>query len=429
MAGKDIIMASQKDLKRLHVIHKAIEKVITQAEAARIAGLSERQIRRIVERIRQEGDKGIVHKSRGRQSNRRKPQKLKDKLIELYRQKYKGFGPTLTAEKLSEVEAIQLSDETVRKWLTEAGLWEKKRKHKTHRQWRQRKQHSGEMVQMDGSHHKWFEDRGDECVLMAYIDDATNKVYFRFYKYEGTIPAMDSFLRCIRRYGIPMSIYFDRHTTYKSTADPTIEEEINGEEPLSEFGRALKELGVEIIHAYSPQAKGRIERLFGTLQDRLVKELRLRGISTIQEANKFLDSCYLREFNLKFSLKALNKENLHRPIPKGVDLKKILCIRTERTVRNDFTISHNRNLYQIEEAITNKKVTVEEHIDGTMQITNSGKRIKFRSIQQRPETKPEEQKKKRRRPTTYVPPQDHPWKKTYKKAAAFINNPPLEVAA
>lgn len=428
MAEKDIVMVKQKELRRLHVIHKAIEGVITQAEAARIAGLSERQIRRIVERIRQEGDKGIVHKSRGKQSNRRKPQKLKDRIIELYRQKYEGFGPTFTAEKLSEIDEIHLSDETIRKWLIEAGLWEKNRKHRTHRQWRQRKGYCGEMVQMDGSHHKWFEDRGAECVLMAYIDDATNKVYFRFYEYEGTIPAMDSFKRYIKKYGIPMSIYFDRHTTYKSTAEPTIEEEINGEEPLSEFGRALKELGVEIIHAHSPQAKGRIERLFGTLQDRLVKELRLRDISTIEEANKFLDSYYLREFNLKFSRKALKEENLHRPIPKGVDLKKILCIRTERTVRNDFTISHDRGLYQIEEAITNKKVTVEEHIDGTMQITNNGKRVKFKSIQQRPETKPKEQKKKRRRPI-HVPPQDHPWRKTYRKSAAIINNPPLEVAA
>jgi len=429
MAGKDIIMASQKELKRMHVIHRVLEGAITQAKASEMLNMSERQVRRILQRIREEGDKGICHKSRGRQSNRRKPQKLKDKLIKLYRQKYVGFGPTLTAEKLSETDEIHLSDETVRKWLIEAGLWQKKRKHKSHYQWRPRKQHRGQMVQMDGSHHKWFEDRALESVLMAYIDDATNKAYFRFYEYEGTKPAMDSFLRYIRRYGIPMSIYFDRHTTYKSPAEPTIEEEINGEEPLSEFGRALKELSVEIIHAYSPQAKGRIERLFKTLQDRLVKELRLRGISTISEANKFLDSSYLREFNRKFSIKALNKENLHRPIPKGVDLKKILCIRTERSVRNDFTISHDRNLYQIEETITNKKVTVEEHIDGTMQIIHNGKNVKFSSIQQRPETKPKEQKKRRRRPTTCIPSQDHPWKKTYRKMAAMINNPPLEAAA
>jgi len=429
MAGKDIIMATQKELKRLHVIHKAIEGQITQAEAAKIARLSERQIRRIVKRIREEGDKGIIHKSRGRASNRSKPQKLKDGLIELYQQKYMGFGPTLAAEKISEQQGIYISDETLRLWLIEAGLWEKKRKGRTHRQWRQRKEHCGQMVQMDGSHHKWFEDRSSESVLMAYIDDATGRAYFRFYEYEGTIPAMDSFFRYIRKHGIPMSIYFDRHTTYKSTAKPTIQEEINGDEPLSEFGRALKELGVELIHAYSPQAKGRIERLFKTLQDRLVKELRLRGISTIDEANKFLDSHYIKEFNRRFRIKAASNVNLHRPIPEGIDLKKILCIRTERTVRNDFTISHKGNLYQIEEVITNKKVIVEEHMDGKMIITNNGRSIKFQSILIRPEIESKEKKRKRRIPTSHTPSQDHPWRKTYRKTAAMKNNPPLEAVA
>jgi transposase len=429
MAGKDIIMVRQKDLKRLHVIHKAIEGAITQAEAAELSGLSERQIRRMVKRIREEGDKGIAHKLRGKESNRKLSKKLIERLAYLYQQQYKGFGPTLTAEKLAEIDGIELSKETVRAYLIEAGLWERGRKSRSHRQWRPRKEHCGQMVQMDGSHHKWFEDRRAECVLMAYIDDATGRAYFRFYEYEGTIPAMDSFMRYIRRYGIPMSIYFDRHTTYKSPAEPTMEEEINGEQPLSEFGRALKELSVELIHAYSPQAKGRIERLFGTLQDRLVKELRLRGISTIQEANKFLDNYYLREFNRKFSIKSLNKEDLHRPIPKWIDLKKILCIRTERSVRNDFTISHNRNLYQIEETITNKKVMVEEHIDGTMQIIHNGRLVKFQSILIRPEVKSKERNKKRRRPVTHIPSQDHPWRKTYKKMAAKTNNPPLEAAA
>lgn len=429
MAGKDIIMIRQKELKRLQVIHMVLEGEITQVKASEMLSMSVRQIRRIVNRIREEGNSGIIHKSRGKESSRKLPKKLTERVVYLYQQKYQGFGPTLFCEKLGDVEGIDISDETARKMLIEAGLWGKNRRQRTHRPWRQRKGHCGEMVQMDGSHHKWFEDRGDECVLMAYIDDATSKAYFRFYEYEGTIPAMDSFKRYIRRYGIPMSIYFDRHTTYKSTREPTIEEEINGQEPLSEFGRALKELGVELIHAYSPQAKGRIERLFGTLQDRLVKELRLRGISTIAEANKFLDSHYLKEFNRKFSIDALSKGNLHRPIPMGVDLKKILCIRTERTVRNDFTISHNRNLYQIEEAITNKKVTVEEHTDGTMRITHNGKSVKFRSIQQRPEIKTKEQKKKRRRTTTYIPSQDHPWRKTYGKLAAKTNNPPLEAVA
>lgn len=411
MAEKEIIMAKQKELKRLYIIHKAIEGAITQAEAARHTGLSERQIRRIVERIRQEGDKGIVHKSRGRESNRKKPQKVKDRFIGLYREKYLGFGPTLTAEKLAEVDTIELSDETVRKWLIEAGLWQEKRKRSVHRQWRQRKEHCGEMVQLDGSHHDWFEGRRAKCVLMAYIDDATSRVYGRFYEYEGTIPAMDSFKRYIKKYGIPMSLYFDRHTTYKSPSDPSIEDEINGTEPLSEFGRALLELGVTRIHAHSPQAKGRVERLFETLQDRLVKEMRLQGISTIEEANKFLETSYWADFNKKFMVIAQQEKGLHRALSKDLKLDKVLCIRTERTVRNDNTIGHNRKLYQLKEAFPKKtKVTVEEQVDGSMLITYKEVRIKYKEIEVRPE-KVHKEKVKIRRKAGHIPSADHPWRK------------------
>ncbi len=367
MSGKDIIMIRQKELKRLQVIHRVLEGEITQVKASEVLSLSKRQIGRIVKRIRQEGDKGIVHKSRGKESSRKLPKGLTDRVVYLYQQKYQGFGPTLFSEKLAEIEGIHISDETARKWLIEAGLWEKKIKHKTHRQWRPRKEHRGEMVQMDGSHHDWFEGRGPKCVLMAYIDDATNRVYCRFYEYEGTIPAMDSFKRYIKKYGIPMSIYFDKHTTYKSTAEPTIQEEISGQEPLSEFGRALEELGVKRIYAHSPQAKGRIERLFKTLQDRLIKEMRLKGIKSVKEANKFLKT-YLPKYNKRFSLKAQKPEDLHMPVPKGIDLNTIFCIKTDRTVRNDNTISYNKKLYQIEEVMAGKIVTVTERIEGTMGI-------------------------------------------------------------
>jgi DNA-binding Lrp family transcriptional regulator len=409
MSGKDIIMIRQKELRRLHVIHRVLDGEITQVKASEILSLSERQIRRIVKRIGQEGDIGIVHKSRGKESSRKLPEKVTDKVVYLYQQKYQGFGPTLFSEKLAELKDIHISDETARKWLIEAGQWEKGRKKRQHRQWRQRKEHYGEMVQMDGSHHDWFEGRGPECVLMAYIDDATNRVYCRFYEYEGTIPAMDSFKRYIKKYGIPMSIYFDKHTTYKSTAEPTIEEEINGEEPLSEFGRALEELGVQRIYAHSPQAKGRIERLFKTLQDRLIKEMRLKGIKSVEEANKFLKT-YLPKYNKKFSLKAHRSEDLHMPVPEGIDLDAILCIKTGRTVRNDNTISYQKELYQIEEVMAGKIVTVTERIDGTMRMLYQGRNLKFRQINVRPE-RPQKQKVKIKRRTAYIPPADHPWRK------------------
>ena len=409
MAERDIITMRQRDLKRLHVIRKVVEGSLTQKQAAEVVSLSERQIRRIIRRIEAEGDKGMQHRSRGRQSNRKLPKKLTEKVVRLYQEKYQGFGPTLAAEKLLELEGIAVSKETLRTWLIEAGQWQKGRKVRAHRQWRERKSNFGEMLQLDGSHHDWFEGRRPKCVLMAYIDDATSRVYARFYEYEGTIPAMDSFKRYIRKYGLPMSIYMDRHTTYKSTAAPSIEDEINGTEPLSEFGRALTELEVKIIHAYSPQAKGRIERLFKTLQDRLVKEMTIRGISTIEEANKYLES-YLAAHNKRFAVKAKEREDLHRDIPKGLDLDKILCIRTARALRNDFTIAHNRKLYQIKESVKTKEVTVEERVDGSMFIMHNGIRLTFREITARPE-KPKAPVRVRRHYKTQRPTADHPWRK------------------
>ena len=263
MAGEDIIMATQEELKRLHVVQKILEGGLKQVEAAEILSLSDRQVRRVVKRVKAEGGRGIVHKSRGKPSNRKLPDETKGKALVLYRQRYNGFGATLAAEKIKEVEGIQISDETLRTWLIEVGEWKKVRKKRVHRQWRERKHCFGEMIQIDGSHHDWFEGRGDKCVLMGYIDDAANRTYCRFYEYEGTVPAMDSFKRYILRHGIPMSVYLDKHTTYKSPRQLTPEEEIMGiTEPLSEFERALKELGVKVIHANSPQALEPVDKLF-----------------------------------------------------------------------------------------------------------------------------------------------------------------------
>jgi transposase len=259
VVGEDVIMLRQKELKRLHVIRKVIEGTLTQREAVELASLSERQVRRIVKRIREEGDEGIRHKSRGKPSHRKLP--FKERIVQLYRNTYPDFGPTLFTEKLAEREGVTVSRETVRTWLMEEGIWQKHRKRKAHRQWRERKNRCGEMLQMDGSHHDWFEGRGSKCVLMGYIDDATGRVYGRFYDYEGTIPAMDSLKRYINAYGLPMSVYLDKHTTYKSWVR---RDEFREVEPISQFGRALSELGVKMLFAHSPQAKGRIERLFNT---------------------------------------------------------------------------------------------------------------------------------------------------------------------
>ena len=261
---------------------------------------------------------------------------------------------------------------------------------------------------MDGSSHDWFEGRGSKIDDAYLWDDATGRVSGRFYEYEGTTPAMDSFRCYIKKYGIPTSVYLDKHSTYKSTAKPSIEDELNDREPLSEFERAIKELGVKVIHANSPQAKGRVERLFRTLQDRMIKEMRLMGISTIEEANKFLEG-YLPIYNEKFSIMPKEEDNLHREIPKGTRLDNILCIKAERVLRNDFTIAYNNKLYQIKDGTRAKKVIVIERIDVSMAIMHKEANLRYKEIKKRPDKVQGESEVVEVR-ETYIPPIDHPWR-------------------
>ncbi len=411
MAGKDIIMATQEELKKLHVVRKAIEKNITQSQAAQILDLSNRQIRRIARRIRLEGDEGIIHRLRGKLSNRILP--CKDKALKLFKTKYPDFGPTLASEKLFERDKVKVNDETLRLWLIEEGIPYKKRKARPHREWRERKCYFGEMIQMDGSDHDWLEARGPRLIFMGYIDDATGTPFGRFYEYEGTIPAMDSFKRYIEKYGIPSSIYIDKHAAYKSKKKLSIEDELSNKDPLTQFTRAMEELDVEVIYANSPQAKGRIERLFKTFQDRLLKELRLEKARTKDEANKVVER-FLPKYAKRFSVKAFYGDDLHRPIPKGLDLDKILCIREEHPLRNDFTVAHDKKLYQIEDNIRAKSVTVEERINSSMIITYKDKPLRFKEITIRPQKEEPKKTYEFKIRKVYVPPKDHPWKRYFK---------------
>jgi transposase len=407
VTDKDMITMSRRETKRLHIIHQALDKRITQAKAAELVGLSCRQLRRMIKRVREEGDDGISHRSRGKASNRRLSQKVKDKVLKLYRNQYRGYGPTFVCEKLSDVHKIKLGDETLRLWLNQGNIPYEKRKGRKHRQWRERMHHFGEMVQMDGSHHAWFEGRGNECVLMGYIDDATGTVYGRFYDYEGTMPAMDSFIRYIKRYGIPQSVYLDKHSTYKSTTKQSIQDELEDKKPMSQFERSLTELGVKVIHANTPQAKGRVERLFRTLQDRLVKEMRLAGVKRVEEANEFLKT-YLPMFNNRFKVKPASEVDVHQAALPVRELDKIFCIREERTLRNDFTIAYNGKLYQIKDAVKAQKVAIEERMDGSLHITHRGLELNYREIKKRAV------KEKLQKPLLidrrYQSP-DHPWKR------------------
>jgi transposase len=412
VAEKDMITMSREEAKRLHIIHQAIDKKISQTEAASLVSLSDRQIRRMIKRIRKEGDEGICHRSRGKISNRCIPKKIKDKTLKLFREQYKDFNLVHATEKLLEVHGITINDETLRLWLNEAEIPYKKRRVKKHRQRRERRAHVGALVQIDGSHHDWFEGRGPICVFMGYIDDATNTVHGRFYDYEGTMPAMDSMKRYIKRYGIPQSVYLDKHSTYKSWAEPTIEEQLNGQRPMSHFEKSLEELAVEVIHANSPQAKGRVERLFKTLQDRLVREMRLVGIKNVDEANEFLIT-YLPKHNRKFKKEAASEIDLHRPALHSRELDRILCIKEDRTVKNDFTIAYNNTLYQIEQATRAKIVTVEERLDGTMHITYNGQDLRYRKITKEPTKDTTESPLLLQEKKPWIPPADHPWKKFF----------------
>jgi hypothetical protein len=315
----------------------------------------------------------------------------------------------LAAEKLAEHHGLTLSDETLRSWLLAQGVTHFRRRKRPHRAWRERKPHVGELVQLDGSHHDWFEGRGPRCVLLAYIDDANSRVFARFYAYEGTIPAMDSFRRYVTRYGIPLAVYADKHTTYQSPASPTVGEQLAGITPTSQFGRALGELGVELIAAHSPQAKGRVERLFKTVQDRLVKELRLAGIATIEAANRFLEE-WLPSYNRRFSVQPAQPADLHRPRPASRDLDRSLCIKTTRCLRRDWTVAHHGQLYQVRTNVRTTHVMVEERVDGTMRITHHGQPLAYHAIPARPERVAEPPKAQvPRRPVKPIP--AHPWRK------------------
>ncbi|MEO7862321.1 MAG: ISNCY family transposase [Nitrospirales bacterium] len=409
MVREDRVIMSVKELRRVHVIRQTMEKQLTQVQAGVVLGLTTRHIRRLIERVVQAGDQGLAHRGRGKPSNRRIPDKVKAMMLKLYEQQYGDFGPTLAAEKLAERHGVAVNAETLRGWLLAKGVTHFQRRKRPHRAWRERKTLVGELVQLDGSHHDWFEGRGPRCVLMAYIDDASSRVFARFYEYEGTIPAMDSFTRYVTRYGIPLAVYADKHTTYQSPAPPTVDEQLVGVKPTSQFGRALDELGVELIPAHSPQAKGRVERLFKTFQDRVIKEMRLADVSTLDAANQFLRG-YLPIYNQRFAVPPAQATDLHRPKRAGGDLNRILCIKTTRCLRRDWTVAHHGQLYQVRTNVRATHVMVEERVDGTMRITHHGRPLDYHAIPARPERVAEPPKAQvTRRPVK--PTSAHPWRK------------------
>jgi transposase len=414
---KELIALSTRELERLRIISKVMDRSMTQKEASVVLGICDRQIRNLIVKIKDEGDKGIAHGNRGREAPNKMSKAQEARIAEIVKKKYADFRPTLAAEKLRESHGIRLGREKLRQIMIAEGLWKvRKRPQGYVHQWRERKTYLGEMVQMDGSHHDWLEERGPRLVLMGYIDDAKNRFFGRFYDYEGIYPAMDSLKRYIKLYGLPVSLYLDKHSTYKTTRQPDTEELLRGERARTQFERAVKELGIRVIHANSPQAKGRVERVFGTLQDRLVKEMRLEGIATKEEANEFLES-YLPRFNEQFMRVARKEGDLHRPIPEEMNLREIFCIKGNRTINDGCIIKWSRRMFILDNpsiALRRRKVVVREHFDGEITVMYKDRYLDCHEVF---EVKPKREEKRKVEPKQphkrykYTPPLEHPWKK------------------
>ena len=376
---RDRIEMSQAERDRLKVMAPVLTGERTQDEAARLLKRSVRQVRRIQRRLQAQGDGGILHRLRGRPSNNARPPEFRQAVLRVYREDYQGFGPTLAAEKLG-VRGLLLSGETLRQWLLAEGLWQRKRKRDKHRRRRQRRECFGELVQADGSHHDWLEGRGERMVLVAMIDDATSKVVARFYPAETTEAYMDLLGRYLRKHGRMGALYVDRDSIFRAEdRDPRDPQPV-----LTQFSRALEELSIELILAYSPQAKGRIERFFQTAQDRLVKELRLAGPATIQEANDVLQKTFLPLLNRRFTSKPASDNNAHRPLHPSMNLKAALSIQETRVVAGDYTIRLHNVLYQLlppaRPGLRGGKVIIEKRIDGSLHIRFGKRYLKYEKL-------------------------------------------------
>ena len=379
---------SQKEVKKYDIIKKLIDNELNGSEAAGLLNLTVRQIRRLKGLVIEKGIIGLIHGNRGRASNRAISEEERKKVANLLHEKYPDFGPTFAAEKLLEINNIKLDPKTIRAIMIKEELWKPKYKKKeTHREWRQRKAHKGEMIQYDGSYEYWFEDRGEKCCLLAGIDDANSEVWARFDEHEGVWPTFSFWREYINRFGKPISIYVDKFSTY------SMNHKLAKENPdtLTQFERAMRELNIEPINANSPQAKGRVERLFRTLQDRLIKELRLNNISTVKEANEFLEKIFLPRFNAKFMVVARSKTNLHKKLNKQEEKKldSVFSRQCKKVVMNDFTISHKKNCYQLEkiQPVTickRDKVTIEERMDKSIKIRLRGKYLNHRLLPEKP---------------------------------------------
>lgn len=416
----NLISLTMKELSRYEVLRKLIRKELNGSEAAAQLSLSTRQVRNLKARLQRYGPHGLIHGNRGKQGNRRIPQETIAAAQQYLKTHYADFKPTFACEKLRERHGIILSHEKVRELMTGAGLWKPKsrRTNGQYRSWRPRREVYGEMQQFDGSYERWFEDRAPSCCLIAAIDDATGKITgARFVSDEGVLPVFGFWKDYLLVRGKPTSIYLDKYSTYKVNAKTLLDDPA----ALTQFERAMKELGIAVIHAHSPQAKGRIERLFGTLQDRLVKELRLAGIAAIAEANQFLTDVFIPRFNVQFGVAAQQRRNLHRKLtaPEKTHLDAVLSIREARQVQNDFTVQYGGTWFQLAETqptlvCRKDRVQIEKRIGGSVHVSLRGKYLVYAALLARPEKiRMKQITALSRNRTPWKPPPDHPWRKAF----------------
>ena len=429
----ETLTMSRKERDRITIMVGIQHGKLTLRAAAQVLGLSYRQTRRVWRRYQAQGDAGLVHRARGRPSPRRTPPALRARILARYRERYGDFGPTLAAEYLGEEDGLEVDHETLRRWLLAQGVRTVGRRRQQHRQWRERKPCFGEMVQLDGSHHDWFEGRREPCVLMVMVDDATNRMRARFFEAETTHASYDTFEDWTRRHRLPRSVYVDRDSIYRCEGAPSVADQLAGREPQTQFGRAMDQVGVKLILARSPQAKGRVERMNGVLQDRLVKALRLEGISDLDRANRYLDRVFLSALNGRLAREPAQAADVHRAVP--ANLEEILSWEAQRVVQRDWTVAWQGRWFQLERSeeprnLVGRSITVRRLRDGRLQLLHRGQKLRARQLPTRP---PRVQAAPRRVGRTHLvkPAPQHPWRafgrasgKRYGRAARFGARPP-----
>ncbi len=418
----DVITMSHRELSRVEVCQRLVEKRLKQADAARMLAISIRHVKRLLRAYKKSGAPALASKRRGKPSNHRLPQKLIDRALSLIRSKYPDFGPTLACEKLAQAHQLKLSVETVRQLMISTGLWQPRRaKAPRIHQSRERRACLGELCQVDGSPHDWFEGRAPRCTLLVFIDDATSRLmHLRFVHSETTFAYFEAVGQYLRKHGKPQALYSDQYSVFR----PSKTDALNGS-GITQFGRAMEELGIEIICANTPQAKGRVERVNQTLQDRLVKEMRLLAISSIEEANKYAEA-FIRAFNEKFAVQARSKSDAHRSVRKPEEVERALRLKESRVLSKNLELSYKRVIYQIRSkrpryAMRYQKVWVYEQANGEVEIEYKGKRLEYRIHRQQPRQAEvrdakqaqvgSESKGMKKRWKRYVPAADSGWRR------------------